>query len=155
MNASEEGERRGPGTGTTTTRLPTIAYVVGGVLIGTYLLAVALQWFDVDERELEWSRRLVLISGLETLAFAAAGAVLGTVVQRQATKKVEERADANEADAEKGRALVAYAKRRASEARRPGGDEEGLAPGEEGAPSASAYDDLLAYAEEYEARRAR
>jgi hypothetical protein len=154
MNASEEVERRGPDAGTTT-RLPTIAYIVGGVLIGTYLLAIALQWFEVEERELEWSRRLVLISGLETLAFAAAGAVLGTAVQRQATKKVEERAEANEADAEKGRALVAYAKRRASEARGPGGDEEGLAPGEEGAPSASAYDDLLAYAEEYEARRAR
>lgn len=99
--------------------LGTIATIVAILLIVVYLVVLFAQWNNVDAAELEWSRRLTLFGGLEALAFAAAGAILGTTVQRQVVKKAEEqasdakelakaqqqRADANERDAEKGRAL--------------------------------------------------
>jgi hypothetical protein len=104
-----------PGSG-----LSAIANGVAIVLIGVYLVALAVQWFDVGLVEPDWSRRLQLLGGLEALAFAGAGAVLGTTVQRQVTKKAEQqaaeagrRAEANRVAAEKGKAMQAYAEAKA------------------------------------------
>lgn len=95
-------------------KLPTIGYVIGGVLIVAYLIGLFLQFKSLDADDLEWARRTELLGGLEALAFAAAGAILGTTVQRQATEKAEDRADKAEAVADnnaaaaaKGRALGA------------------------------------------------
>lgn len=95
-------------------KLPTFAYVLGGVLVVAYLIGLFVQFQALGATDLEWARRTELLSGLEALAFAAAGAILGTTVQRQATEKAEGRAeraeevaDNNAAAAAKGRALTA------------------------------------------------
>ena len=95
-------------------RLPTIGYVIGGVLIVAYLVGLFVQFNSLGASDLEWARRTELLGGLEALAFAAAGAILGTTVQRQVTEKAEDRAERaeavagdNAAAAAKGRALQA------------------------------------------------
>jgi len=94
----------GTGTGKV---VPTMAYVVGTLLIVAYLIALGFQFFDVELENKEWARRLELFNSLEAFAFAAAGVILGTTVQRQVTTKAEERADQNEVAAKKGAALEA------------------------------------------------
>ena len=88
-------------------------------LLAAYLILVGVQWFGIDQDDLGWARRSELLTGVEALAFAAAGVLLGTTVQRQVTRKAEDQAaqarneaDAARADAdrqhkdgEKGRAL--------------------------------------------------
>jgi hypothetical protein len=95
-----------------------------------YVVFLILQWNNVTAGDLEWSRRSDLLGGLEALAFAAAGAVLGTTVQRQVTKKAENqaveakkqadeqkaRADTNQKAAEKARALHNLAEVKAEQA---------------------------------------
>lgn len=107
------------GTSTSTTRLTATATIVAVALIVTYVIFLALQWNQVNATDLSWSRRSDLLGGVEALAFAAAGALLGTTIQRQVTRKAEDqaadaerqareqkaRADANQVAAEKGRAL--------------------------------------------------
>jgi hypothetical protein len=108
----------------TVTSLPLFASIVAVALLLTYLVLLVLQWGHVNAAELTYARRAHLLGGLEALAFAAAGAILGTTVQRQVTKKAEgeasaaraeakaqrARADAEQNDAEKGRALHNLAK---------------------------------------------
>ena len=54
-------------------------------LVGTYLIFLALMRGDATTaNDLEWARLVEIRATLEALAFAAAGALLGTVVQRQA-----------------------------------------------------------------------
>ncbi|MGH8975131.1 MAG: hypothetical protein ACRD0C_18255 [Acidimicrobiia bacterium] len=93
---------------------------VGGLLLFVYIGLVIAQWANVDVPDKPYARRTDLLDGLEAVAFAAAGAILGTTVQRRVTKKAEEQADtakqeatvhrqraeANEAAAEKGRAVI-------------------------------------------------
>ena len=99
--------------------LPRFAVGVAVVLLLVYLVFAFLLWRDADLQELTFARRAHILSGLEALAFAAAGALLGTTVQRQVTTKAEKeaetaradsarhaaRAEAQARDAEKGRAL--------------------------------------------------
>ncbi|MEA2548009.1 MAG: hypothetical protein QOE42_607 [Chloroflexota bacterium] len=111
-----------PGASSGAQRLSIIATIVALVLILAYLVAVYLVWSTVKEaKEGEWLRYADLRGGLEALAFAAAGALLGTTVQRQATqaaeKKADEektRADANQQAAEGGRALAANIRSRSA-----------------------------------------
>jgi uncharacterized membrane protein YcjF (UPF0283 family) len=102
---------------TSSTTLTTVAVVVAVVLIAAYLIALFLQWLRIDLPDLAWARGLDLLGGLEALAFAAAGALFGTTVQRQVTEKAEreasaatKRADENEKAAEAGRAVVKLAR---------------------------------------------
>lgn len=60
------------------------------VALAAYLLAVFVLWGQVDANDLDWTRRLYLLAGLEAIAFAAAGAVFGATVQRQSTKREAE-----------------------------------------------------------------
>jgi hypothetical protein len=106
-----------PGAGGGT--LSAVATIVAISLIGVYLVFLVFQWNNVEAAELAWARRSDVFGGLEALAFAAAGAILGTTVQRQVTKKAEEqtkqaedragqekvRADTHEQNARKGEAL--------------------------------------------------
>lgn len=94
--------------------LPRIANSIAIVLIAAYLVAVLSAWLVVDANETAWLRRTELLGGLEALAFAAAGAVLGVTVQRPAVKaaqdrasQAENRAENNAKDAEVGNVLLA------------------------------------------------
>jgi hypothetical protein len=112
-------KQTGDSDSSTTTKLSLLAAVVAVALIIAYLAFAAVQWRSVESEDLAYTRRSQILSGLEALAFAAAGAILGTSVQRRVTEKAEDearaakqeakaqkvRADAEEADAEKGRAL--------------------------------------------------
>jgi hypothetical protein len=65
--------------------LTVIGSIVALALVGTYLVFLALLRADaVNASDLEWARLVEIRATLEALAFAAAGALLGTVVQRQA-----------------------------------------------------------------------
>ncbi len=79
-----------PGSGAGT--LPWIANAIAIVLIAAYLVAVLSAWLVVDANETAWLRRSELLGGLEALAFAAAGAILGVTVQRPAVKAAQNRA---------------------------------------------------------------
>lgn len=89
-------------------RLSMIATIVALVLLGAYLLSVYFLWPRVGAAtpEAEWLRLTDLRGGLEALAFAAAGALLGTTVQRQATNQAEKRADKNEKNADAAKELA-------------------------------------------------
>jgi len=140
-------------------RLTLLGSVLGVALVTTYIIALFIQWFSVGQDELPWARRIQLLGGLEALAFAAAGAILGTTVQRRETRKAEARAveekaraDANEADAETGRVALSYAKTKAAPATN-GGEVERRGLGDQADPAAAAYRELVAFIETYEAAR--
>jgi type VI protein secretion system component VasK len=134
------------------TALPLYASIVAGLLLLAYFVFAALQWANVDAAALTYARRAQLLGGFEALAFAAAGAILGTTVQREVTKKAEneadaqkKRADAEQLDAEKGRALHNLARAKAADrglSRVRGGDEP--------APAGDAGE-FLELAEQYDA----
>ena len=143
---------------TRTTGLPLFASVLAAVLLVIYFVFASLQWADVEAVELTYTRRADLLGGFEALAFAAAGAILGTTVQRQVTRKAEAeagaarvdaaqqkaRADAEQQDAEKGRALHNMAKAKAETATQV--RTRGGAP-----PAATELDDFLNLAAQYDA----
>jgi hypothetical protein len=94
------------------TRLGTMEKVAAVALIVAFLLFVVGLVAMRDDRN--WDRLVYLFTGLETLVFAASGALFGTVVQREQTQQARQtaeqertRADANETDALHGRALAA------------------------------------------------
>lgn len=148
-------------------QLAPIAYLVGIVLIVFYFVALVLAWSDIGGSDSEWGRRLQLLGGLEALAFAAAGAILGTTVQRQTTQKEEQRAnraerraDENAVDAEKGRAVLNLCEAKAG-VPTPGSEPESEASGFETRgfgerrqdAVAEAFQDVLALASRYDAQR--
>jgi hypothetical protein len=97
----------GPTEATTkTTGLPVFASVAAALFLVIYFVFAGLQWADVGAAELTYVRSADLLGGFEALAFAAAGAILGTTVQRHVTKKAEAKAGAArlEAHQEKARA---------------------------------------------------
>lgn len=112
---TEQPDRETSGARTSST-LGTLATALAVVLIGGYVLALGLMALNADIEEMLWLRRSDLLGGLEALAFAGAGALFGTSVQRRSTEKAEdqaadnkERADRSEADAQRGRAVYAAA----------------------------------------------
>jgi hypothetical protein len=149
------------GTSSRFTELPMFASVVASLLLVIYLVFVAMQWGNVQADDLIYARRAALLKGLEALAFAAAGAVLGTTVQRQVTKKAEAQAtearqeaenqktlaEANQADAEKGRALHNMAKAKAAVRPAP------VRTRAESTSAASDLEDFLNLAAQYDASR--
>jgi hypothetical protein len=146
---------------TTGQKLGAIATTVAILLIVAYIVFLILQWNNVMAGDLEWSRRSDLLGGLEALAFAAAGAVLGTTVQRQVTKKAEEqaaearkqadeqkgRADTNQNAAEKARALHNLAEVKAGQPSE--GGHVARAPGE-APPAGGDIGELLELARQYD-----
>lgn len=87
-------------------RLPWFAVLVALALIVAYLAGLAAQWIEADaENETVWARRDALFVGLEALAFAAVGAVLGVQVQRTAaTAQVRAEREQTTAELERVRA---------------------------------------------------
>jgi hypothetical protein len=135
-------------------KLGVVATIVALGLIVMYFVFLILQWGNVGAADLPWSRRSDLFGGVEALAFSAAGALLGTTVQRQVTKKAEDQAadakkeaDTNKKDAEKGRALHHLAVAKAEQA----GGAESAVRGAGGGPSAGGdVGEFLRLAESYE-----
>jgi hypothetical protein len=106
--ASNDSETSSDGT----RRLGLAATVLARALVAVYLVFVALQWSDIDVKSITWFRRQEFLTGLQALTLTAVGALLGTTVQRQATRQAENRAqraeeasNRNARDAEKRRAL--------------------------------------------------
>jgi hypothetical protein len=143
-----------------TTGLPVFASVAAALFLVIYFVFAGLQWAGVGAAELTYARRADLLGGFEALAFAAAGAILGTTLQRQVTKKAEAdgdaarleahqeklRADTQEQDAEKGRALHNLAKAKAESAAQV--RTRGGVP-----PAGAEVDDFLNLAEQYDSMR--
>jgi len=57
--------------------------------------------------KLRWDRTISVYNGIQTLAFAAAGVLLGTTVQASRVSDAKEIANANVADADKAKAARA------------------------------------------------
>ena len=149
--------------GSVVKQLAPVAYVLGIALIVAYFVGLALAWSNIGGSDSEWGRRLQLLGGLEALAFAAAGAILGTTVQRQLTQKEEQRAtraerqaDASAADAEKGRAVLNLVEAKAGISADDSKGElkaKGFGRGQPD-PVAAAFQDVLGLASRYDAKRA-
>jgi hypothetical protein len=76
--------------------LPLVGSVVGLALIGAFLVLTGELFGRVPGSTAEeWIRYSDLRGSIEALAFAAAGALLGTVIQRSATDREARRADEN------------------------------------------------------------
>jgi hypothetical protein len=70
----------------------------------------AFIWYMIDragtQDETLWARLGWLFGSVEAVAFAAAGAIFGSSVQRQRAEAAEKRSDDNAQDAANGRALA-------------------------------------------------
>jgi|SRR5215217_5682558 len=97
-----------------------VAVAVAGILVVAYLVALRYQWIHVDDSDLTWARHTQLMTALEALAFAGAGALLGTTVQRAATTEARKDADAqrDRANLNEAEARSAVVMRSALEAKR-------------------------------------
>jgi hypothetical protein len=64
--------------------------IVGAAIVIVYLLMVQSMFLQAgpDTEDAEWTRLNTLLTGIQTLAFAALGALLGTAVQSQVTSNV-------------------------------------------------------------------
>ncbi len=85
-----------------------IAALVAWLVFTVYLL------FQVNSNELAWTRIAWVFASVEAIAFAAAGALFGTAVQRENVERAEDRAttaeevaESNRDHATKGRVLAA------------------------------------------------
>jgi hypothetical protein len=92
--------------------LTVLGSLVALVLIGVYLVfMVQLRADAVSADDRQWARLVEIRATLEALAFAAAGALLGTIVQRQAVsgelRTLEEEIDERDADLADARAALA------------------------------------------------
>jgi hypothetical protein len=125
-------------------RITGAALVAALVVLAAWLCLLVWLVFHAGTQETEWNRMLVILSSLEAVAFAAAGALFGTAVQRQRVKDAQSateqaegradmaqrRADANSEDAADGRALATAVKMRVSPSR--AGGVERLSPTDQG-----------------------
>jgi type VI protein secretion system component VasK len=109
----KEGEMAAnPNSGNTTT-MKWIPYVVSIVVLLVFALFVNYMLGLTKVEETEWTRAVYLFSGVEAIAFAAAGFLFGREVHRVQAEKADKRADeaekrASEAekDAINGKALA-------------------------------------------------
>ena len=140
-------------SGGTSDRMSALTTIIAAALLIAYLVFIVLQWQQTSQDAMSWSRHQELLNGVEALAFAAAGALFGTTVQRQVTNKAEDRAkkaeiqsDNNARDAEKGRALQRAIEVRAA---RPSRDRDAV----RGGPLSStedAFSELIELAHRYD-----
>ncbi len=104
--------KRGPLTG--------IAMIAAVAVLIVWLGMLWWLILHTDAAEVTWARWLTVLASLEAVAFAAAGAIFGTTVQRERVAKAESRAAKAEDDAKgsakeaaNGRALAEAVKSRA------------------------------------------
>jgi len=91
-------------------------------IVGTVLGVLALGGFALlvghvlgraaKAEELEWTRLVYLLSGVEAIAFAAAGYFFGRVVNRERAEGAEKRASEAQVDASEAQAKMTEAKQK-------------------------------------------
>jgi hypothetical protein len=103
-------------------RLGVTATAVAVLAVVLWVVFTLILFFYIDHDELQWTRLTWLFSSVQAIAFAGAGALFGTVVQKDRADKAEQRAATAEADADaqresavKGRALGTVLQARAAE----------------------------------------
>ena len=80
------------------------ALVAAALALGIWaVLAIVMMVASFSTTEIEWSRLIWVFSSIEAVAFAAAGVLFGTTVNRQRAEQADARAGANERDATAGR----------------------------------------------------
>jgi hypothetical protein len=92
---------------------------IGALVFFALLLTYVIMQIGLPQQQ--WDRIVFVISGVEAIAFAAAGYLFGREVNRQRAERAEERAEEAEEDAANGRTLATVTKNKASLAARPGG----------------------------------
>lgn len=70
-----------------------IVLIAALVLLGVWLLLHGWLAFRTNASEVEWARLFSLIGSIESIVFAAAGALFGTTIQRQRVEEAHRRAD--------------------------------------------------------------
>ena len=90
-----------------------IKFVAAGAAIVAFGFFVYYMLGQTKTEEKEWTRAVYLFQGVEAVAFAAAGFIFGKEVHRERAEKAEKRADKNEEDATKGKALAKIVKTKA------------------------------------------
>ncbi|MGH3833570.1 MAG: hypothetical protein ACRDRS_24565 [Pseudonocardiaceae bacterium] len=82
------------------TPLAGAALAVAVVVIAAWLGFLIWLLVEVNASEVTWERLLVVLGSVEAVAFAAAGALFGTTVQRQRVEDQRARADVAESRAD-------------------------------------------------------
>lgn len=78
-----------------------LASVVTVVALVAYGVAIFVLWGKADTaKELDWSRWVFLLAGIEPIAFAGAGWLFGREVNRVRAEKAEAKAEDNQAEAD-------------------------------------------------------
>ena len=74
------------------TSLTVVGALVGVAIVAVYFLMINSMFAAAgpDTKDAEWTRLNTLLTGVQTLAFAALGALLGTTIQNQVTTGVRE-----------------------------------------------------------------
>lgn len=139
------------------------ASLQGAALIAALFIVAAwlglLGWlaFHTGASEVEWARLLAVLGSLEAVAFAAAGALFGTTIQRRRVEEAKERATKAEdraAQAEKSSmanaqaAVNGKALATAIKARRTRSSAQGVERVSTGHAQEAVTDDLAALAEQ-------
>ena len=75
------------------------ALIFAAVVLLLYLVLVLLAFDKTGEASEQWARRLVLLGGIEALAFGAAGWLFGKEVSRQTIEQADARAEEAKASA--------------------------------------------------------
>ncbi len=73
-------------------KLEGAALVVAIAILAAWLGMLGLLTYRTSATEVEWARMFAVLGSLEAVAFAAAGALFGTSIQRQRVAEARERA---------------------------------------------------------------
>jgi hypothetical protein len=92
----DEGETEKSSEGETTARASAkpalIPLIVANVALAIYLVFVGILMYKTDATDISWSRITYLFSGIESIAFAAAGFLFGREVNRARAENAEKQA---------------------------------------------------------------
>lgn len=97
-----------------------VSIILGAVLVILYLVFLFLMRNLVDADELAWTRSVYLLSGLEAIAFAAAGYFFGSEASRKAADSAKEDAETAKTDAKTAKKGQTDAEKKFVEARTQG-----------------------------------
>ena len=87
-----------------------IALIAAGAALVIWLAFAVYLLTQSGANDAKWGRIVWVFASVEAVAFAAAGVLFGTTVNRQRAEVAEQQATANQRDAEGGRALAAALK---------------------------------------------
>ncbi len=109
--ANSAASRPGEVSAARETRPPSKVALVaaGGALLIWIVFAIYLVT-QSGASDVKWARIAWVFGSVQAVAFAAAGLLFGTTVNRQRAERAEQQAAANQRDAESGRALAAALK---------------------------------------------